>query len=1205
VKHFSYKERDNELGQAIITLRTAIGLTQAGLADLLGISRRAVGEWEAGSSYPKIEHLKLLIELGVKHEAFPTGREAEEIRILWKVTHQKILLDEQWLSALLGQQPVTSLSSKRRVDWGDALAIPTFYGRTQELALLTQWIVQENCRVVTVLGMGGIGKSALSVSVMRQMSEHFQFVIFRSLRDAPSCEELFDDCLHALSPQPLGVMPTDLEQRISLLLEQLQAFRSLLVLDNLETILQDGDTKGRFRPGFEGYGRLLRRVAETDHQSCLVLTSREKLAELRPLEGMYSPVRSLRLAGLDAVACEQLFAEKGMIGTSQDQTYLANIYGGNPLALKIVTETIIDLFSGDISQFISGGTIIFGSIADLLNEQFSRLSTLEQTVLNWLAIVREPVTIDELLAVLAKPLPRVQVFEAVDGLRRRSLIEPGKRSGSFTLQAVVLEYVTSVLIMQVTDEIQQRKPDKLVLHGLEQSGAKEYIRQTQVRLLLAPILDNLQNTYLERADGATVEQMLCSLLDLMREKIDYAQGYGPANLISLLRLLRGHLRGLDFSRLFIRGAYLQSVEMQDASLARAIIRDTIFTEALDVSWGVAISSKGTYWAAGGKRGDVHVWRGGQTLHLAWQAHADNVYSLSFSPDERTLVTGSWDGSVKLWDLESGVLLWTGWHTDTVFMVAFAPDGHMLASGGTDECVKLWDVVTGVNMQTLATLGSAVDTVAWSPDGHILAGCGSNGSIWLWQIQGKEPATCIEILKQHTNWVYGLAFSPDGLQMVSGSWDGTVKICDIASKRILQTLTGHIGRVFSVAWSPDGRVIASTGYDDKTIRLWDVVQNRYRAVLHGHTGAVYTLAFTPDSREVLSGSEDSTLRVWDVASEQCVRVMQGYAVSFRDMVWSPSGTYIATAGSDMLVTIWDIADGVQPKILHGHANAVQGVAWSPNGRFLASSGWDGTIRVWDQATGACIRVLRDLDYIDTIFYGLAWSPDGRMLASGSYLYGIQVWDMETYTSRWVGGRVDLTRIRRMSWSSDSKQLASGGDDGNICLWQATDGTLLRKFQGHQGVVADVAWSMDRTRLASAGGRENGELFVWDVHSGEIIQTFRGHPGGVLAVTWIPNGGLVSGDSNGRLHWWDVSSGQCLKTFQGHEGAIQSLRVSPDGHLLASSGDDSTIRLWNLENTMLLKTLRRDRPYERLNIVGIKGLTEAQKATLHMLGAIENL
>src|SRR2546421_384149 len=634
MKRISYRERDYAFGQAMLTLRTTIGLTQAGLADLLGVSRRAVGEWEAGSSYPKAHHLQHVMSLAVQQQAFAAGREEEEIRAFWKAAHLKVLLDESWLSALLnqpspppapmpveeaggaavesalpaspssvaqssqpGHSPLSVVPAGRRVpaargprvDWGDALDVPSFYGREGELTTLAQWVVRETGKSFPGEGEGG-----------------------------------------ALLP-----------------------------------------------PGAEVYARLLLRLAERAHLSCLLLTSRENPAELRVLEGRQSAVRSLRLGGLEVAACAQLLTEHELVGSPQERAHLVERYGGNPLALNIVAETIADLFAGAIGQFLAQDTLVFGSISDLLDEQFARLSALEQTILYWLAIAREPVTLEELRALLVARLSPVQVLEAVDGLHRRSLIERGQRPGSFTLHSVVLEYVTAHLVEQMAGEIVQGRLSLPVQHGLCQAQAKDYVRQTQERLLVVPLLVRLQSASQGRV---AVEERLRSLLDEVRTWAQEAQGYGPANLLALLRLLRGDLRGLDLSHLALRGAYLQGVEMQDASLAGAMLRDTVFTEAFNAARSVAISRNGEDWAAGSWRGEMRVWQqGGQSLHLVWQAHTDTVSTLAFSPDERLLATGSWDGTIKVWDLERGTLsavcgqgeqreqvtlLWTSWQTDS-------------------------------------------------------------------------------------------------------------------------------------------------------------------------------------------------------------------------------------------------------------------------------------------------------------------------------------------------------------------------------------------------------------------------------------------------------------------------------------------------------------------------------------------------------------
>ena len=728
-----YHERDYAFGQAILTLRTASGLTQAGLSELLGISRQAVVGWEAGSSYPDANHLKQFLTLCFQQKAFTPGRETEEIRAFWKAAHQKVLFDENWLETLLsslhssaksatprqsvdtgtGDQAVAQPVLAPKIDLGDVLAVPTFYGREREIELITTWALEDHCQVVSILGLGGIGKSALAVSLMNQLAEHFEVVIWRSLRDAPAFETFLDNCLKVFAPELPGEAPASIDRRIDVFMDYLVRQRVLLVLDNIETLLEDKVGMGHLRPEYEGYGRLLRRSAESAHQSCLLLTSREKPRVLVSQEGSQSPVRSLRLAGLKTSACEQILSERGLVGTRQEMEQLIEWYGGNPLALKIVTHTILELFEGKIGPFMEQGEVVFGGVRELLAEQFDRLSPAEQSTLLWLAILREPVTLDELLVEQGLPLSRAQMLEAVEALRRRSLIETGNLPGRFTLQSVVMEYATARFIEDAVREIQQGSLGRLIEHGLELSTAREYLRQVNNRLLTIPVLERLHSIY---PDQNALEEQLTTLLGQLRQRAIYAQGYGPKNLLGLLRALRGHLRGLDLSHLLIRGADLQAVEMQDTNLSWATLQDTVFTEVFDVITAVAISRNGRYWAGASKQGEIGVYHGegrARRQQSIWQAHTDQVWTIAIAPDESTLASGSQDGMVKLWDPEHRVLLWTGWHNGSVYKVTFSPDGRTLASSGEDGLIRFWDVQQGTLLKTITCPGGPVYGLAWS------------------------------------------------------------------------------------------------------------------------------------------------------------------------------------------------------------------------------------------------------------------------------------------------------------------------------------------------------------------------------------------------------------------------------------------------------------------------------------------------------------
>jgi WD40 repeat protein/transcriptional regulator with XRE-family HTH domain len=1216
---FSYHERDYAFGQTFLTLRTAIGLTQGGLAEYLGVSRQAIGDWEVGTNYPKAQHLKAFIALAVQHQAFHVGHEAEEIRAFWKAARQKVLLDESWLNELVrGDMPRTPVevapaaapasapsSGGPRVDWGDALLVPNFYGRERELATLTQWIVDERCRVVNVLGMGGIGKSALVIHAMHQLAAHFQVVIFRSLRNSPPCESLLDEISQIIRPQASGPVLTDLGGRVRHVLNLLREKRVLLVLDNAETLLEEGDARGRLRPGFEGYARLLRELAETGHQSCSVLTSRERGADLRVLEGRGISVRSLRLEGLDASACVQLFDATGVVGSPHEQARLAERYGGNPLALKIVAETVLDLFGGAIEPFIAQDTLAFGSIADVIQEQIGRLSTLELTALRWLAIAREPITLEELRPMWLMPPPPAQLLEAIDGLRRRSLVERGHQAGTFTLHPVLLEYVTTRLVVEAAEEIQQGQLARLIEHRFCQAQTHEYVRQTQERLLVRPILARLQGTSQGQLD---VQTRLCALLDPLRGSAEDAQGYGPANLVTLLRVLRGHLRGLDLSNLYLRDATLQGVEMQDTQLARATLHDPVITEAFDAIWVVTVSRQGTYWAAGDWRGAIRVWReNGRILHLAWRAHASTISDLVFSPDERTLASASWNGNISMWEVDSGALLWRSASVDDVGRLAFAPDGRTLASGSTDAIVRLWDAHSGVNFQRLAGHRGPVYVLAWHPEGSLLASGEFDGQIRLWDMPGDSqqgPSTTERVFTGHTNLVTGLAFAHDGRTLASASWDHSIKLWDVAGAVQRAHFATHF-QCSHLAWSPDGRFLASGAYD-QTIWLRDMEQEGDWIPFRGHTAGVHEVAFTPDSRHLLSGGDDRTLRVWDVDRGQCVRVIQAYAVSYMDIAWSPDGTQLASASSDGLVTLWNPAESAPPRLLRGHIKTARGVAWSPDGRWLASSGQENAVLLWDVTAESAVHTFRDPDQADTVFYGVAWSPDGQRLATDTLQRGIGVWDMTARTVQWFRRADRPTRvISHVAWSPDSTRLASCGEEGSVLVWDGLVGKLLARLPGFKGRVVAVAWSPDGGKLAGgSGNEEGGQIVVWDTRDGQPLHAWNALSPLVLGLAWSTTGDmLVSAGSDGMLRWWDVQREEGGRAQQAHEDAIHALSVSPDGRLLASCGDDGAICIWDLATGAHQRTLRRDRPYERLDITGIQGLTETQKETMRLLGAIE--
>jgi hypothetical protein len=342
------------------------------------------------------------------------------------------------LSLLAAKQQDTA---ERYQDWGEAVDVSIFYGRATELATLKQWMMQDGCRLVALLGMGGIGKTALAAKLAEQVQDRFEYLFWRSLRHAPPIKDLLRDLIQFLSRHSAAELPDNLDSQIACLMSYLRSSRCLLILDNYESILRSGERAGRYCSGYEGYSELLRRIADERHQSCLILTSREKSVGIAVKEGKTLPVRSLHLTGLPPVEAEKILKDKGIVDSEDASKQLIARYNGNPLALKIAATTIRSLFGGDIRRFLDQGTVIFGDLWDLLDQQFNRLSPTEKQVMHWLANCRDSMSLSELRENCVGFISQQELLEALESLDRRSLVE--RHSTSFTQQSVVVEYLSA------------------------------------------------------------------------------------------------------------------------------------------------------------------------------------------------------------------------------------------------------------------------------------------------------------------------------------------------------------------------------------------------------------------------------------------------------------------------------------------------------------------------------------------------------------------------------------------------------------------------------------------------------------------------------------------------------------------------------------------------------------------------------------------
>jgi WD40 repeat protein len=1012
------------------------------------------------------------------------------------------------------------LTQMPQIDWGEAPDISVFYGREAERETLGDWLMQDGCRLVALLGMGGIGKSSLAAKIAHDLQAQFEAVIWRSLRNAPQLEPLLAELVAFLSQQQ------DTQATLPRLLHWLRSRRCLVILDNVETILQAGDQAGHYLVGYEPYGDLFRSLGEAAHQSCVILTSREKPAEMAAFEGEGLRVRSLPLLGSWEAALAILEA-KGLTGMAADKRYLCEFYNCSPLALKIVSSSIRSLFDGDIAAFLSEETMVFNGVRRLLQQQFERLSELEQTIMYWLAINRQWTSTTELMEDIVPIISRASLLEALESLTWRSLVEI--QSGKYTQQPVVMEYVTDCLIQKIATELITIQLSIFGCYALIKTNVLDYIRETQVRLILHPVSDLLATAL---QNPAALESHLQSILQEIHHLQEPFFGYGVGNLINLMLHLQLDLTGYDFSQSKVRQAYLQDCCLHYSNFTQAYFRQCVFTQTLGAILAVALDPSDTRLAAGDINGTVRLWqavcRHGDDLDLDQPlltliGHKSWILSLDWHPDGQQLLSSSDDGTLKLWDVQTGTCLRTFQeHQKPVWRAVWSPDGQQIASCSSDHSIKIWRVETGDCLQTWQAHHNTVWSVDWSPDGKKLASGSDDQTIRVWDV---ESGQCVGLLVVEGYWVRCVAWNPDGSTLASASSDQRIGIWDVQTGQQLRTLAGHTAWIYALRWSGDGATLASCS-GDGTIKLWDPLRGNCLKTLQGHQDPVWDLSWSSDSKTLVSGSYDQTVRLWKAETAQCIRTVKGYINWIRGVTWSPDGKTLASGSTDKTIKLWDAATGHCLMTLVGHQGWVFSVDWSPSQPVIASSSTDATIKLWDARTGQCLRTLRGHA---SWIWSVAWSPDGQLLASGS-------------------STNDLT----------------------IRLWNPNSGECLKVLSGHQSWIWWVVWSSDGQHLATAGNDQ--VIKLWDVQTGACWQTLQDDSLLGVAIGWSPDGRqLATSSTEHAVMVWDVQTGQCLRSLVGHQALIWAIGWSADGKWLASGGDDCTIRLWNLDNQDCVATL----------------------------------
>lgn len=1089
-----------------------------------------------------------------------------------------------------------------RYNTGDIKDKDIFFNREAETTQLLNWIFYEQCKVVVLLGVGGIGKTSCINDFLDKHGWRFSWIFGRAQTSVTLSKDYLRECIKFLSSNEIANLNDhEWDKNKEILIELLQKKQCLMIIDGFERVLEYGKKTADSQVELKKYLDLFLTIVGRRHQSCLVITSRTMIDVLNQFAGNTSPVRKMEIKGLDLENSSKIFLEKNVILEQSEVENLVTRFSGHPNALVLIT-TALETNKKALIEILR-----MTKLNQILNWHYSRMTKLQKMLVVWLAIENNSVSSKELQQDLLGKFTLTEIEDALANLKKRMIIR--EKNSVYSLENIFMEYAIQLLIDHAVKEIKAQKIDWLDHFALIKASSIETVRLSQRRLIMDMVCAKLKHGL-----GHNILEVIKENLRRVKAETSLQDRYAPANLLHILLALDYRLNGWDFSGLTFREAYLADARLNNVNFENSTFSNCTFADTFGWVISVVFDPQGKYFAAGDYSGKIMVWDV-QDFHRQqsrWtRVNHDHqwVQAVEFSPDSRYLASTGEDGSLCIWVATTGELVCKqAFKADKLNALAYSPDGKWLALGGS--CGKIFlintiSISTGkIKVEkTFDQHTSSVTGLVFHPhDCNILISSGNDNKIILWNIENGDAF----IISQdyHREGASAVAFHPGGHLLASSDYDGNIAIWNMQQltepvKVIKKTgpdnPTGHRAMIYALQFDPTGEVLASCSLDHN-IHIWDTASWECKKILQGHTAGIISIAFNPKQPNFLaSGGDDFSIRFWDIQNNQILSKKKGTKSGVSYISLSPDEKQFAVASPDGVIGIWNSEQLVCEWYSDFHREYVFQVNFHPRKNILVSS--SNAFALWNNQTG---ELLSSQPHEKGTFYDAAvFSSDGEILITADEHGIIDLWNLENN-----GHHPPLTYHKSSIYSAifipGTNLLATVSDDTFLYVYdiQKENGFVFKKSGDfHLCLASDPIGS----QLASAG--YSGDIHIWNTKTWKrSLLIKKAHTISIQSMAYTRDGNwLVSGGGDNLIKIWDAKSGALQFELEGHDDWVECVAVDSRNRLYSGS-DDGTLRIWDLNTQQLLKKITPDRYYERMNMLNVKGLNKAQLLTLAELGAI---